>query len=167
MDKHFLEFWGNFLLSVARGQQQLEDMTRWLQGGFAVPGLSDIFQKAYGLDHLNKNAPDYLKICQQSEQDCMDAYRTYLNFMGLIPREDYAELARSWVELKEKVEEQEFTIKNLRLLLEDKGVKYWSLTQEFQELIKRQAEVAQECLSGLMGAWQTENNAYRADILQP
>jgi hypothetical protein len=167
MDKHFLEFWGNFLLSVARGQQQMEDMNKWLQGGFPVPGLNNIFQEAYGLDQMNKNTPDYLKMCQQSEKDCKDAYRTCLNLMGLVPREDYAELARSWVELKDKVAQQEFTIKNLRLLLEDKGVKYWSVTQEFQELIKKQAEMAQECFTGLMGTWQTENNAYRADILQP
>ena len=56
MDKHFLEFWGNFLISVAQGQQQLEDMDRWLKGGFAnVQGLTDIFQEAYGLDQVNKS----------------------------------------------------------------------------------------------------------------
>ena len=35
MDRQFLEFWGNYLLSVARGQKQLEDVTRWIRGGFS------------------------------------------------------------------------------------------------------------------------------------
>jgi len=28
MDRHFLEFWGNFLIKAAKGQKQLEDMSR-------------------------------------------------------------------------------------------------------------------------------------------
>ena len=152
MDKHFLEFWGNFLLRVAKGQQQLEDMNRWLKGEFAnFQGLTDIFQKAYGLDRLNKSTPDYLNIWKKAAQDLKDSYRAYLNLMGLAPREDYAELAQRCEELKEKVAEQEETIKHLRLLLEDNGLDYRVVTQEFQELIKKQAETVQEFFSGVTG----------------
>jgi hypothetical protein len=157
MDKHFLEFWGNFLISVAKGQQQLEDMNRWLKGGVAnVQGLTDIFQKAYGLDQLNKTTPDYPKIWKKAEQDFKESYRAYLNLMGLTPREDYTELTQRCEELKEKVVEQEETIKHLRLLLEDKGLDYLAVTQEFQELIKKQAETVQEFFSGVTGLSQKE-----------
>jgi uncharacterized coiled-coil protein SlyX len=157
MDKHFLEFWGNFLISVAQGQQRLEDMDRWLKGGFAkVQGLTDIFQNAYGLDQLNQSTPDYPEIWKKAEQDFKDSYRAYLNLMGLAPREDYAELAQRCEELKEKVAEQEETIKHLRLLLEDKGLDYRAVTQEFQELIKKQAETVQEFFSGVTGLSQKE-----------
>ena len=76
--------------------------------------------------------------------------------MGLAPREDYAELAQRCEELKEKVAEQEETIKHLRLLLEDKGLDYRAVTQEFQELIKKQAETVQEFFSGVTALSQKE-----------
>jgi hypothetical protein len=34
MDRHFLEFWGNFLINAAKGQKQMEDMSKWMQQGF-------------------------------------------------------------------------------------------------------------------------------------
>jgi len=152
MDKHFLEFWGNFFLSAAKGQQQLEDMTRWLTGGFAeVKGLTDMFQKAYGLDRLQESSDEYLKIWKKAEKDFKDSQRAYLNLMGLVSREDYAALAERLEELKEKVASQEDTIKHLRQLLADKGLDYRAVTLEFQELIKKQAESVQEFFSGVTG----------------
>ena len=152
MDKHFLEFWGNFLISAAKGQQQLEDMTKWLTGGFAeVQGLTDMFQKAYGLDRLNETSADYLKIWKKAEMDFKESQRAYMKLMGLVPREDYAALADRLEELQEKVAAQEDTIKHLRLLLEDKGLGYQAATLEFQELIKKQAETVQEFFSGVTG----------------
>ncbi len=49
MDKNSMEFWGNYLLSAARGQQNLEDMAKWLQQGFrGFEGVTEMFRKAYG-----------------------------------------------------------------------------------------------------------------------
>ena len=57
MDRQFLEFWGNYLLSVARGQKQLEDVTRWISGGFSgVEELTALFKKYYGLEEQIRTA---------------------------------------------------------------------------------------------------------------
>jgi hypothetical protein len=57
MDRQFLEFWGNYLLSVARGQKQLEDVTRWIHGGFSgVDELTALFKKYYGLEEQSQDA---------------------------------------------------------------------------------------------------------------
>jgi uncharacterized coiled-coil protein SlyX len=143
VDQNFLEFWGNFLISVAKGQQQLEDLTNFLKGDFAkTQGLTDSFLKAYGLENLDDRHPDFQKIWQKSKQ-------AYLNLLGVVPREDYVELAQRCEELKTKVADQEETIKNLRLLLEGKGLDYGAVTLKFQELIKEQTETVHDFFSGL------------------
>ncbi len=150
MDQNFLEFWGNFLISAAKGQQQLEDLTNFLKGDFAkTQGLTDSFLKAYGLENLDDRHPDFQKIWQKSKQDFQESHRTYLNLLGVAPREDYVELAHRCEELKTKVADQEETIKNLRLLLEEKGLDYGAVTLKFQELIKKQTETVHDFFSGL------------------
>ena len=60
MDKNFLEFWGNFFINAAKGQQQLEDMGQWMSQGFkGFEELTAMFRKCYGLDQLSPDAPDY------------------------------------------------------------------------------------------------------------
>ena len=52
MDSRFLEFWGNFLLSAAKGQKQMEEMADWVGQGFKAAGFEDLaamFTRAYGL----------------------------------------------------------------------------------------------------------------------
>lgn len=150
VDQHFLEFWGNFLISVAKGQQQLEDLTSFLQGDFAkTETLADVFRKAYGLENLNDRNPDFHNLWKKSTQDFQESYRAYLNLLGVVSREDYAELAQRYEELKAKAADQEETIKHLRLLLEEKGLDYGAVTLKFQELIKKQAETVQDFFSGL------------------
>ena len=144
MDKHFLEFWGNFLISVAKGQQQLEDLAGFLQGDFAkTENLAKIFFQAYGLENLTDKNPDFQNQWEKSKQDFQESYRAYLHLLGAVPREDYEEL-------QAKVAEQEETIKNLRFLLEEKGLDYGTVTLKFQELIKNQAETVQDFLSSLV-----------------
>ena len=51
MDKKYLEFWGTFLLNSAKGQEQMEDMTRWFREGFkGFEQQMSLFRKCYGLD---------------------------------------------------------------------------------------------------------------------
>ena len=42
MDRHFLEFWGNFLVNAAKEQKRLEDLSNWMQQGFKFKGFDDL-----------------------------------------------------------------------------------------------------------------------------
>ena len=57
MDRHFLEFWGNFLLQVANGQKQLEDLAKWSKQGVNFGDFTTLFRQAYGLEQLNAGQP--------------------------------------------------------------------------------------------------------------
>jgi hypothetical protein len=141
MNRQFLEFWGNFLLQVAKGQKQMEDLAKWSRLGFSSFGeLTALFQKAYGLDELPEDSPEYLKIWKKAEEDFRRSFKDYLSLMGAVPREEYVELARKYEELKEKVADQEETIKHLRMLLSEKGLDCGAVTLEFQKMMKKQTD---------------------------
>ncbi|MEJ2092733.1 MAG: hypothetical protein P8X65_11130 [Syntrophobacterales bacterium] len=143
MDKHFLEFWGNFLISVAKGQQQLEDLAGFLKGDFTQSeNLAKIFFQAYGLESLQDRKPDFQSQWEKSIRDFRESYRAYLHLLGAVPREDYEAL-------QAKVADQEETIMQLRLILEEKGLDYSAVTRSFQELLKKQTQTVQDFLSGL------------------
>lgn len=157
MNRHFLEFWGKALLEAARNQKQLEDFAKWFQGGFL--GLQDytqLFKSAYGLDEVTEDSPDYFSLWKKAEEDFRRSFQDYLNLLGVVPREEYATLARECEQLKEKVAQQEETIQHLRRLTEEKGLGLEATTLEFQSLIKKQGEQFQKFIQGLGEAAQSE-----------
>lgn len=150
MNRHFLEFWGKALLEAAKSQKQLEDLTGWFQRGFlGFQNYTQLFKAAYGLDEVAESSPDYLTLWKKAEEDFRESFKEYLNLLGMVPREEYAALARQYEELQVKVAEQEEAIKHLRMLLEEKGMGLEATTLEFQRLIKKQGEQFQKFIKGL------------------
>ena len=148
MDRHFLEFWGNFLINAAKGQKQLEDISKWMQQGFkGFDELNDLFRKFYGLDHLEKDTSGYMETWKRASENFQKSFRDYLSLMGVVPKEEHLALVKKYEELKEKIDAQEETIKNLRVLLEEKkGETQGELVKGFQEIIEKQSEQFQEAM---------------------
>ena len=150
MDRHFLEFWGKALLQAAQSQKQLEDLAKWCQRGFlGFQDYTQLFKVTYGLDEMAESSPDYLTQWKKAEDDFRESFKGYLNLLGMVPREEYAALARKYEELKENVAEQEETIKLLRMLLEEKGLGLAATSLELQRLIEKQGEQFQKLIQGL------------------
>ncbi len=139
MNRQFLEFWGNFLLQAAKGQKQMEDLARWSRKGFSSFGdLLPMFRQAYGLEDADQDSPDAVKLWKKAEEDFRHSFEDYLSLLGVVPREEYAELARKYEKLKEQVADQEETIRHLRELLAGKGLDLGTATREFQKLLQKQ-----------------------------
>lgn len=153
MNRHFLEFWGRALLQAAKSQKQLEDLAKWCQRGiFSFQDYTQLFKSAYGLDQVGEDNPDFVAVWKKAEENFKDSFREFLHIFGVVPREDYAALARQLEELQAKVNEQDETIKHLRRLLEDKGLGLEATSLEFQRLIEKQGEQFQKFLQGLSDA---------------
>jgi hypothetical protein len=147
MDRHFLEFWGTFLLQIAKGQKQLEDLAQWSKRSFLnFEDFRTQFRQAYGLEQSDKDSPDYQEIWKKAEADFRKSFQDYLNLLGVVPRAEYVELARKYAELEKKLAEQEETNQRLRQLLSDKGLDLALASLEFQELLKNQGEQFQELI---------------------
>ncbi len=157
MDRHFLEFWGNFLLQVAKGQKQMEDLAKWSKRGFVNFGdFTTLFRQAYGLEEPEQERSDYQQIWKKAEKDFRESFQDYLSLLGVIPREEYVELARKYEKLEEKVAEQEETIKQLRQLLSDKGLDSAVIALEFQKLMQKQGEQFQELMKDFGEAFKED-----------
>uniref|UniRef100_A0A7V4G9U4 Uncharacterized protein n=1 Tax=Desulfobacca acetoxidans TaxID=60893 RepID=A0A7V4G9U4_9BACT len=159
MNRHFLEFWGKFLLDAAKSQKLLEDITALFQRGLReVPNYARLFKACYGLNEVAEDTPDFLSLWQKAEEDFRKSFQEYLNLLGVVSREEYDALARENEALKDKLAQQEETIQHLRLLVEEKGLGLEAATLEFQQLLKRQGEQFQKFLQGLGQAAQSEEN---------
>ena len=82
MDRHFLEFWGNFLLQVANGQKQLEDLAKWSKQGFNFGDFTTLFRQAYGLEQPKQDSPGYQAIWKKAEEDFRTSFQDYLKPVG-------------------------------------------------------------------------------------
>ncbi len=150
MNRQFLEFWGKALLQAAQSQKQLEDLAKWCQRGiFSFQDYTQIFQTSYGLDEVGEDNPDYFSTWKKAEENFRESFREYLMIFGVVPREEYAALARQYEELQTKMAEQEEIIKLQRRLLEEKGLGLEATSLEFQKLIEKQGEQFQKFIQGL------------------
>ena len=142
MDKQFLEFWGNLLLSAAKGQRQIDEFSRWMsQGMKGFQDFNDMFQKFYGLEDTEAADPDMWTSAQSTFRD---AYKAYLDSMGVVPQSDYTDLKQQFEALEKKVSGQEKTIRNLRLELSECKLSEGDTVRGFQELIQVQSDQFQE-----------------------
>jgi len=121
MDTNFLEFWGNLLISIARGQKQLDDMTKWVHQGF--PGaneLTTLFRKVYGLNDLPQAPTSQAEPWKGTLDRFHESYREYLKLLDVIPRTEYQKLQEENDALKRRIGELEQVIGDLRALLAGK-----------------------------------------------
>jgi hypothetical protein len=160
MDPHFLEFWGNILVNASKEQRRLKDLYKWIQQGFnGFDDLTEMFRKFYGLDHMEKDSPYYLETLNKASEKFLASFKDYLDLMDMVPKGKHLALVQKYEALKEKVADQEETIKNLQLLLEEKRVESQSeLAQGFQDLIEKQSQQFQKTMETFGSFFKKENN---------
>ena len=160
MDPHFLEFWGNFLVNASKEQRRLKDLYEWMQQGFnGFDDLTEMFRKFYGLDHMEKDTPAYLETLKKASENFLESFKDYLDLMGMVPKDKHLALVQKYEALKEKVADQEETIKNLQLLLEEKRAEsQGELVQGFQDLIEKQSKQYQKTMETFGSFFKKENN---------
>jgi hypothetical protein len=160
MDPHFLEFWGNFLVNASKEQRRLKDLYEWMQQGFkGSDDLTEMFRKFYGLDHMEKDTPAYLETMKKASENFLESFKDYLDLMGMVPKDKHLALVQKYEALKEKVADQEETIKNLQLLLEEKRAEsQGELVQGFQDLIEKQSKQFQKTMETFGSFFKKENN---------
>jgi hypothetical protein len=160
MDPHFLEFWGNLLINAAKQQKQLEDLSKWMQQGFkGFDELTAMFNKFYGLEHMEKDTPAYMESWETASENFLNSFKNYLDLMGMVTKNEHLTLVKKYEKLKEKVAVQEETINHLRLLLEEKKTESQEeLVKGFQDLIEKQSKQFQETMETFGSFFKKENN---------
>ena len=164
-DEKFLEFWGNFLLSAARGKKQADDIGTWTRQYFknmnqimtaSQKGFSDLsefsvmFRKFYGLDQIPEQSTEYESTMRKSTSDFQKSLNDYLGMMGMVSKAEHLALVGKYEKLKEKCENQEETIKHLRMILNAKGMVQGQgeAVKGLQDIVKDQTELFRNMIAG-------------------
>ncbi len=164
MDKHFLEFWGNFQLNAAKGQRQMEDMSEWMKQGLrGFEDLTAMFRKSYGLEDMAEGTNAYLKSWKKAAEDFRKSFRDNLNLMGMVPKDEHLELVEKYENLKKKVADQDETIRHLGMLLEKKGTNHGEATKGFEDLLKRQNRQFQQLMESFSNFINKETLSVKED----
>jgi BMFP domain-containing protein YqiC len=159
MNRHFLEFWGKAFLEAAKSQKHMEDWANLVQKGFwGFQDYNKLFKEAYGLDKAPENSQEYLNLWKNAEENFKESFRDYLNLLGMVPREEYEALVKENKELKEKLDDQDESLRQLHLLVDEKGMALEATSLEFQKLIKKQGEQFQKLFMGFSEAVQLEED---------
>jgi len=160
VDKHFLEFWGNFLINTAKEQQRMEDLSKWMQQGCkGFDELTAMFNKFYGLEQMERDTPAYMETWEKASENFLQSFNEYIGLMGMVPKDKHLALIKKYEELKEKVADQEETINHLRLLLEEKKTESQEeLVQGFQDLIEKQSKQFQETMETFGSFFKKDKN---------
>jgi BMFP domain-containing protein YqiC len=158
MDANFLEFWGNLLISVARGQNQTEDMTRWLNQGFTgVESLMAPFKKFYGLDQVPPATAKYEELWNKQLKNFRDSFQEYLALLDVVPRQEYDKVQAENQALKRQIVELEKAVGDLRMLVAKKmGNSASEAAKSFQDLVFSQMDKFQELFRSFGGVSKDE-----------
>lgn len=149
MDRSFYEFWGRYFLSLARGRQQLEDVTAWMRAGFrGSEGLTEAFRKAYGLDR-EENPDAALDFWTKTCDSFLASFREYLALFNVVPREDMEALRKENEALKQAIARLEEIVRQQRALLSDKGLDPSGMIDGFQDLMQKQTEEFQRLMESM------------------
>ncbi len=139
MNRQFYEFWGNFFTQIAQGQKQLEEMTTWINQGFGgTKELNELFQRCYGLSQPKTDDTQASQMWEKAIKDFQQSSAQLAKQWGWVSQTEHQEVLDRCALLEKQVQEQQVTIKELRNLLQEKGLAHTELFQHLNKAIKEQ-----------------------------
>jgi len=104
MEEYFYEFWKNQLITVEKGQKQMQDMTKLIMQGLSgFEEVPEMFGKFCSMDFWSKETHGYIKAWEMTTEDFQKFFKYYLDLMGLVPKDEYLELANKYNNMDESV----------------------------------------------------------------
>jgi len=155
MDRQFLEFMGKLFLETARGQKQLEDMARWMGGGFGgLDEFTRMFRRFYGLTGQTPSSPDDARAWEKASEKFKKSFHEWLDLISAVPRSDFQHLEKKCETLEAEVASRDETIRKLRDLLSEKGLPVSDTVKGFTEMMEKQGRQFQELMENMGKAFK-------------
>jgi len=116
-----------------------------------------MFRKAYGLDRIEEESPDYAEIWKKSVETFQKSFREGLSLMEVVPKGEYEKLVQKCAALEKTTAEQEETIRTLkRLLTEEASGAPAAALEDLQGLLKNQQAQFQELVKNMTLLFEKE-----------
>jgi hypothetical protein len=154
MNTAFLEFWGKFLINVAQGQKRLDEMSSWMNRGYAdADDLAALFRRCYGLNASDAGSQQNPQAWQKAVAEFQSTFAQFAAQWGWVPQVTHQETLDKCAALEKQVAEQQATIRQLRDLLAQKGLGYSELLQHMQGSLKDQSAQFQALMETVRNAF--------------
>ena len=158
MNKQFYEFWGHFLINVAQGQKQLEEMSDWMKQGFAgTDDLAALFRRCYGLEASDSGSAQEPQAWQAATAEFQKALAQFATQWGWVPQKEHQQVLEKCALLEKQVQAQQATIQQLRDLMAQKGLGHTELLQHMQGALNDQSEQFQALMESIRDAFQDKS----------
>ena len=155
MDTAFLEFWGKFLINVAQGQKQLDEMSTWMRRGYAgADDLANLFRSCYGLNASDSGSTQDPQAWQDAVAEFQNTFTQFAAQWGWVPQAEHQQALDKCAALEQRVQTQQETIRQLRELLALKGLGYNELLQHMQGSLKDQGDQFQRLMENILSAFK-------------
>ena len=155
MNKQFYEFWGNYFLHLARGQQQIENLSALMKQG--VSGMNDLaalFRRSYGLtasstaDNGSETPP-----WQNAMADFQHSLNQFAAVWGWVPQAEHQRVVRDCETLQKKVKDQDAVIAHLRDLLNQEGHGHTMLVDHLKRSLEEQNQQFQSLMESIRSSY--------------
>ncbi len=148
------------MLAAARGQQQIDDLYKWMNQGFTgFKELTATFQKSYGIIcDDSKDSESDGNAWQQAADGFRSSYEAYLNLIGAVPKDRYHDVEQKVHDLEKRLAESEETITILRELLAEKGTYQGETLKALQDLVNKQAGAFESFMKSIADTGKEEKD---------
>lgn len=141
MEEYFNEFFKNQLITVEKGQKQMQDMTKLIMQGLSgFEEVPEMFGKFCSMDFWSKETCDYIKAWEMTREDFQKFFKDYLNLMGLVPKHEHLALINKYNDQKKEFTDQ----KKLLADREEAIVRQNKLVADLKKEISDQKKVADD-----------------------
>jgi hypothetical protein len=154
MRSELLEYWGESLIAAARVQKQGDLMMQWVSRWHT--GLCEAMLPWTGAAPRDGasafRGPDRYQAYGETGEISRRILSGYLKLFGVVPMDEFADLARRYEELKARCTAQEEALKHFSWLLQGQGGMGGSdvILKQFQDLAARQKENYQKLVEGFI-----------------
>ncbi|MFO8082688.1 MAG: hypothetical protein R6U27_00045 [Desulfobacterales bacterium] len=145
MEEYFYEFWKNQSITVEKGQKQMQDMTKLIMQGLSgFEKVPEMFGKFCSMDFWSKETRDYMRAWEMTTEDFQKFFKYYLDLMGLVPKDEYLELANKYNNMDESVADKIKEISKQVKIVADQEKMITDQKKEIVDQKKRVVELEKE-----------------------
>lgn len=140
MSRLLYQFWGNYFLNLARGQQQIDNLAAMMKQ--SLMGMNDLTARLcrwHGLEGDRTADSPSVRLSRQIKMvDFQQSLNRFAVLWGWVPQAEYQRVIRECNTLKDKVEDQAAVICQLRDMLAKNGRGHTMLIEHWKRSFEEQ-----------------------------
>lgn len=163
MDRLF-KFWEAIMQQKTGAMGMAAAMEELIQNGIkSSRQVLDLFEKSYGVKIGERNTKEWKAQMEKAMSDFNAQLKDLMAAMGVVPKSTHQALLDQHEKLKQKVAEQEETIRKLRRMLGEKGLGAPDGAPAFSEMIAAQQKQFEQLMRSMASLYAPKKKEKESD----